>query len=60
MLNMIGALAIFILTPVVVVLTVDFSKPIAPVRFVLTCVGIFLVVYFAIAIPVHLLTKKLD
>lgn len=59
LINMIGALAILLIYPIVLLLTVDFSQPMASTRFILTCFGIFLAVYFAIALPAHFLTKKL-
>lgn len=57
---MIGALAILFIYPIVLLLTVDFSQPMASARFILICFGMWLAVFFAIAIPVHLLAKRLD
>ncbi len=56
--NMIGALLIILLGPLVIILTMDFSKPMSTVSFILNVIIRFLIVYLAIAIPVHFLTKE--
>lgn len=58
LINMIGAFLIILLGPLVIILTIDFSKPMSTVSFALNIIIRFLIVYFAVAIPVHFLTKK--
>lgn len=58
LINTIGAFLIILLGPLVIILTMDLSKPMSTVSFALNIIIRFLIVYFAVAIPVHFLTKK--
>ena len=55
---MVGALLVIILGPLIIILTMDFSKPMTTVSFVVNIIIRFLIIYFAVAIPAHFLTKK--
>gem|GEM_PF-2551819 len=58
LINMVGALLVIILGPLIIILTMDFSKPMTTVSFVVNIIIRFLIIYFAVAIPAHFLTKK--
>lgn len=57
--NTIGALLIIILGPLFIILTMDFSKQMSTIDFVLNIFIRFIIVYFVIAIPVHFITKNM-